>query len=1169
MAYESISELSGSLEGVNAIGFSGLQTNLAGVNTALEGINPESLSGLGGSVAALNQPLGEIQGNLAGVNTALEGINPERLSGLGGSISALNQPLGEIQGSLAGVNTALEGINPEGLSGLGGSISALNQPLGEFQGNLAGVNTSLEGINPGNLSRLGTGISAILEKAQVGLNGLKNALAGIGKGGGALFDSIKIEILERGKQGLDSIHAGLEKIGQNSALTAVAGHLANAAGSFEAFSGKLAAMIDEPSKLSMSFESSMKNIQAITGKSDAELNTLSADLVAIGSRIAAGPQAAADAYNDVAGGITKVAAQMPIFQNAIALAEAGQADLGVASNGLVKIMNAYNFTAGEVVEINEKAAWTSDVLTQAVGMGVGSMNEFISAMAPVSGVAASVGIGFDEIGSTMAYMSATTDTAATAGTKLAAFMTVLQNPSDDLAQALKRVGITSGSAMLKEYGLAESARIVSAALGGNQDAITQAIGRQEAMAAVISLTGDAYTNFATEFGSTMEGVTAGAQAIQTQSFESKMARLEAASDALKIQLGGDINHIKGFFADMQISFLQNVATPILNSPVGGAISQIAAVVSVGGAQFLSMGSAALNTAAQMTTLAANIKNAGGYAQILQGAMTIMSAPFHAVGSAASKFAGSLFRIGASALPAAIGTGTLGGASAGAAGGMGAAAGASTALGAGLWATLSPILLVVGAIALIAGASYLIIKNWDSVSGFFVGLWKGIIGLFKGAIEGIKGIFMTMPNWVVGLLVIFFPFISIPILIISKWDTIKVFFISLWEGIKSTTASFVVWIGSLWDTAAAVFTGAWMDAGTFFTAVWSAIYTFFTGIWNGVVTIVLGVVNWFNGLWEPVAVMFTAVWSYVYTFFSGIWQGIQSVVLGFIDWIGGAVEFIIAPFVKVAETVGGVLDEIGGFFKGLIGESDTAGTAIGENLTKSISARTEVATPGITTKPVAQAAVQADKPGLWETIKGKAAGVIDWGKGLGGGKPEMPVLPQTTQITQAPVTAIMPETTTSTSVGSVPIPVAAKPMVEIQASSPVVSVARMNGNAGTVSRQASGSFLQAMSGTVSGSSVPSPLTVPTPVSAPRVATPTVPALDMEELITEATVQVRSPISEKTLSPASLSGKEEETKPTMNQSVTIQNMYVQNEDYKLVFDFVRMFMHAVHSPAEVTV
>ena len=105
---------------------------------------------------------------------------------------------------------------------------------------------------------------------------------------------------------------------------------------------------------------------------------------------------------------------------------------------------------GSVEEVNERVAWASDVMIQAVGMGMGSMQEFISAMAPLSGAAASVGVGFDEIGSTLAYMTSTTDTAATAGTKPESFMIALQKPSDTLSAALERMGYTSGTAMLAE-----------------------------------------------------------------------------------------------------------------------------------------------------------------------------------------------------------------------------------------------------------------------------------------------------------------------------------------------------------------------------------------------------------------------------------------------------------------------------------------------------------------------------------------------------------------------------------------------------------------------------------------------------------------------------------------------------------------------------------------------
>jgi hypothetical protein len=42
---------------------------------------------------------------------------------------------------------------------------------------------------------------------------------------------------------------------------------------------------------------------------------------------------------------------------------------------------------------------------------------------------------------------------------------------------------------------------------------------------------------------------------------------------------------------------------------------------------------------------------------------------------------------------------------------------------------------------------------------------------------------------------------------------------------------------------------------------------------------------------------------------------------------------------------------------------------------------------------------------------------------------------------------------------------------------------------------------------------------------------------------------------------------EEKTTAPASVTIQNLYVQAEDCKTVFDFVRMIMHITNNPQEV--
>jgi phage-related minor tail protein len=96
-----------------------------------------------------------------------------------------------------------------------------------------------------------------------------------------------------------------------------------------------------------------------------------------------------------------------------------------------------------------------------------------------------------------------------------------------------------------------------------------------------------------------------------------------------------------------------------------------------------------------------------------------------------------------------------------------------------WAALWPVLAVIAAVALVAGGGYLLVKNWNAVVGFFAGLWEKIKGAFSAAFNWIKSLLDKIPGWIL----IFVPFFGIPARIIKHWDTIKAFFVGLWVRIK--------------------------------------------------------------------------------------------------------------------------------------------------------------------------------------------------------------------------------------------------------------------------------------------------------------------------------------------------------------------------------------------------
>lgn len=278
------------------------------------------------------------------------------------------------------------------------------------------------------------------------------------------------------------------------------------------------------------FESSLKNIQSVTGQTSAEIKGLGNDLLAIGADSVAGPQAVANAYYDIAGGVADASVRMGTLQAALALSEAGQADLGASTKGLISVMNAYGFSA-------DQAMFAADVFTQTVGKGVGSMDEFVAAMSPLGGLAATAGVKFDNLGAMMAFMTTKGTTAAQSATQIKAAMVALLNPNEKMKAALKAAGLESGSAALKMYGLEGTLGRIKEAMGGSTDAMAGALGSTEALQGAIALTDSGYEQFLGTFQDTMSGVTDAARGVQLEAFNAQWAKLQNTLGAVATQVG--------------------------------------------------------------------------------------------------------------------------------------------------------------------------------------------------------------------------------------------------------------------------------------------------------------------------------------------------------------------------------------------------------------------------------------------------------------------------------------------------------------------------------------------------------------------------------------------------------------------------------------------------------
>lgn len=232
-------------------------------------------------------------------------------------------------------------------------------------------------------------------------------------------------------------------------------------------------------KAAMDFDTTMTNTAAIMGITREEADALGVQLLEIGMNSQAGPQAVAEAYGEIAGGVNNASLHMAILDTAIRTAEAGAADLAGTTKGLVSIMNSYEFAIDD-------ATYASDVLSQTVNMGVGSMDELSRAMPLAAGLANSLNIEFEDLGAMMAFLSTQGNTFSESATQVSAMMTAMIKPNQQMTEALEGMGFATGQAAIDALGLVGAYQaLIDAGHGDQMAALT---GSVEALRGVTALT---------------------------------------------------------------------------------------------------------------------------------------------------------------------------------------------------------------------------------------------------------------------------------------------------------------------------------------------------------------------------------------------------------------------------------------------------------------------------------------------------------------------------------------------------------------------------------------------------------------------------------------------------------------------------------------------------------
>lgn len=297
------------------------------------------------------------------------------------------------------------------------------------------------------------------------------------------------------------------------------------------------------------FQTSFNEIATLIGDDPANLESFRDDLVEYASASTQSLESITGAtYAAISAGIDYTES-LEALSVAEQLSVAGKADLDGTLTTLVSTLNAYGAST-------EEASYYSDLLFTTVKEGQTTLPELQASLSQVTSIAATAGVGFDEVSAAIATLTAGGAPTARAITGIQASIAAILKPTKEAQDAADKLGINFNAAGLESQGLAGLLQEVAEKTGGSTEEMTKLFGGVEALKAVLPLTG----SLADVFGEKLDAMANSAGATE-QAFN-------IMADNLDLQFQKLTNAFNGL--------LLNIGTPLIDefSGIAAAITNI-------------------------------------------------------------------------------------------------------------------------------------------------------------------------------------------------------------------------------------------------------------------------------------------------------------------------------------------------------------------------------------------------------------------------------------------------------------------------------------------------------------------------------------------------------------------------------------------------------------------
>lgn len=236
-----------------------------------------------------------------------------------------------------------------------------------------------------------------------------------------------------------------------------------------------------PYKAFSDWEKGIKNVFTLLSKDELakygeDLKNASRNAIGLGVSVEDANKALFDTVSAV--GMNKNT--LEIYNQALALAKGGNAELSTSLNGIVAVMNSWGAE-------NTNATAVANAFFTAQKNGVTTVSELAASIGEVAPMAKAMGLSMDETLASMAALTKgglSTDAATTA---LRATLTALAKPSKEASETLKAFGVPVGITQVRAAGLTKTLQKLIELQEKSPDAITKAIPNVRALTGVLAM----------------------------------------------------------------------------------------------------------------------------------------------------------------------------------------------------------------------------------------------------------------------------------------------------------------------------------------------------------------------------------------------------------------------------------------------------------------------------------------------------------------------------------------------------------------------------------------------------------------------------------------------------------------------------------------------------------